>query len=226
MPKSKDWVPKPDNEFFDFEDTLVAGVAAKIVPWNIDPLKFTPVQTEKGVYDPLYNKIRNKATRNSTDITNHRIERKVYEKLIRTFAKENLFYNSLMTDADRQSIGIPPRDTIASPRPAIDTEPSVKIKFMSGARAVFECRVEADQTRPSMHPDADEIEVVYQIGGTQPVDPESCPKTNLSKKARFTILAGIANAGKKFFCYVRWRNSSEPQKSSPWSLIIQGTISE
>jgi hypothetical protein len=226
MSKSKDWVPGPDNEFFDFEDTLVTEVVAKVIPWNIDPLKLAPVQAEKVIYDPLYNKIKNKATRNSTDITNHRIERKVYEKLIRTFAKENLFYNSSMTEADRQSIGIPPRDTIASPRPVISTDPNVKIKFLSGARVVFECREEADQTRPSMHADADEIEVVYQIGTPQPADPESCNKTVMSKKARFTILAGISNAGKKFFAFLRWRNSSEPQKSGPWTLIVQGTIGE
>jgi hypothetical protein len=78
-----------------------------------------------------------------------------------------------------------------------------------------------------MHPLADEVECKYifvPTGEMPPEDPETCPKTQGSKKARFTISCGVKNAGQSFYGFFRWANKSNPQNSGPWTTKPQGVV--
>jgi hypothetical protein len=42
----------------------------------------------------------------------------------------------------------------------------------------------------------------------------------------FTLLLGTENAGKRMFAFVRWANTSEPHKSSPWTQLLTIVLSD
>ncbi|MBK5284038.1 MAG: hypothetical protein JJE25_01425 [Bacteroidia bacterium] len=131
-----------------------------------------------------------------------------------------------LTLADRNTLNLKERDTVPTARPAITTEPTVKAKPKAGANVLLECRVESDSSRTSRHPDADGEEVRYIIGTTAPANPAACTNSLVRKKARISIELDIADAGKKFYGFVRWVNLSEPSKNGPWSALVTVTITE
>jgi hypothetical protein len=115
---------------------------------------------------------------------------------------------------------VPPRDTEPSPKPKINDIPVVGLEPKGGGSIDVRCRTETDQTRDSMHRDADVIEcryVMIQVKGAPPIDPDQCSQIKTSTRAHFFIQCGVKNAGQSFYGFFRWANLTNPANSGPWS---------
>ena len=112
-------------------------------------------------------------------------------------------------------------DTEPTDRIAIETRPTVKAEMKGGALLKMEFRVEADSTRPSMHEDADVVELKYRIGGTEPISPAQTDNTDTFSKARHSKQLDVADAGQWFYGFARWKNNTDDSKSGPWSVLIK-----
>lgn len=133
--------------------------------------------------------------------------------------------STALIKADRLILGIKERDRERTLRGAIATAPDVALTPQEGGNVRVRCRVDSDQTRASMHPLADGMELFYKIGGEPPGNEGECPDRLLSKKALFTFKAGTGNDGKRMYAYGRWVNLSEPAKNGPFSPLAIVTIS-
>ena len=220
------YMPRQDKDFYPFQGNLVNIVVINAPVWGIPAPDVAALVARRAAYEPLYVKAQNKDTRTPTDVLAHRQMRQVYEKEIQVFVKAYL-YNPLVTDLDRKSMGIPPRDTEPTPRGKIPTIPVVELLPIGGGDIKSSCRVTRDQTRPNRHPLADGVEVQYTWvpkGEMPPEKPEDAKHTLFSKKAQFIIHCGPGNAGETFWGFFRWANLSVPDNSGQWSKAIQVVI--
>ena len=220
------YMPRQDKDFYPFQGNLVNIVVLNAVAWGIPAPAVAALVARRAAYEPLYVKAQNKDTRTPTDVLAHRQMRQVYEKEISVFIKAYL-YNPLVTDLDRKSMGIPPRDMEPTPRGKIPTIPVVELLPIGGGDIKSSCRVTRDQTRPNRHPLADGVEVQYTWvpkGEMPPEKPEDAKHTLFSKKAQFIIHCGPGNAGETFWGFFRWANLSVPDNSGQWSKAIQVVI--
>ena len=220
------YMPRQDKDFYPFQGNLVNIVVINAVAWGIPAPAVAALVARRAAYEPLYVKAQNKDTRTPTDVLAHRQMRQVYEKEISVFIKAYL-YNPLVTDLDRKSMGIPPRDMEPTPRGKIPTIPVVELLPIGGGDIKSSCRVTRDQTRPNRHPLADGVEVQYTWvpkGEMPPEKPEDAKHTLFSKKAQFIIHCGPGNAGETFWGFFRWANLSVPDNSGQWSKAIQVVI--
>jgi hypothetical protein len=180
--------------------------------WN-EAYEITTKNAERGISDSNATKAKNDVRKKFTDwVTDPAVN-----KLNRIGSSPNV------TDTDRTIFHIKLRDQVRTARPQITTAPFVDLKGDEGAFILITCRVQSDANRANMHKDADVIEVKYALLATDappPTSPEECPDTELSPKAIFRLSAGMANAGKRLYGYLRWRNNSEPEKSSPWNQRV------
>lgn len=192
------------------------GVTNK-VRLTIDAVKMAAQATNLTNWNLLYPQSvdPNLTTKTSRD------NRDILDKAIETGLREiyNDIPESLLTTADRNTFNLKARDTTPTPRPAITTVPFANAQGAAGGLVEFTCRTESDSSRASILPDADGVEVVYNIGGTQPVSPSACTKNFFSSKAKFRIGIDLSEAGKKLYGYARWKNNSDPNKSGPWVSI-------
>ena len=133
---------------------------------------------------------------------------------------------SALTENDRTTLLIPKRDTTPSERPAMTDRPNLKLIVQGGASFIVENRVDKDQTRPSMHPDADFIELAYIIQPTPPANVSETNKVEVLSKAREVLTLDPATAGEKIHCYSRWVNKTDDAKSSPYTRIHTAVISD
>ena len=133
---------------------------------------------------------------------------------------------SALTENDRTTLLIPKRDTTPSERPAMTDRPNLKLIVQGGASFIVENRVDKDETRPSMHPDADFIELAYIIQPNPPANVSETNKVKVLSKAREVLTLDPATAGQKIHCYSRWVNKTDDAKSSPYTRIHTAVISD
>ena len=133
---------------------------------------------------------------------------------------------SELTNDDRTTLLIPKRDTKPTDRPKITIRPTLKLIVMGGASFTIENRVDKDQTRPSMNPEADYVEMAYIIGTTPPASVSETNKVKVLSKAREVISFDPANAGKTLYCYTRYVNKTDDSKSGPFTRLHSAVISD
>lgn len=222
MSKGKDYIPSKNADFNTFQQNLVTLVTANSVAWNIDAAKVTALTAAQTVYQPLYNAISNPNTRTKAATAAHKAGRKVYEKTLRAFVKENLVYNSSISIEEKAELRINTGVPHGGSRPAITTEPVLILQALPGAYLKITCRVESDESRPSIHPDADGMELKFSIG-TPPPNPYNTerdfPFTLFSSKASFTQETNTEQIGQRVYAIARWKNNTDNTKSGPWCPV-------
>lgn len=222
------YIPRRDDDFFNFQGKLVNEVVTNATPWGIPAPDVAALVTRRAAYEPLYTKAQEKKDRTAGDVDRHRQMRKTYEKEIQIFVNAYIRYNSLISRDERIEVGIPPRDTEPTPRGKINTFPIIGLRGLGGGDIKARCRVTTDQTRYSRHPLADGIEVKYTWvpkGELPPEKPEDCKNALVSKKAQFIIHCGPGNAGESFYGFFRWVNLTTPANSGQWTKAINVVIS-
>jgi len=230
MPKRVYFIPRKDGDFFNFQGQMVNKVQAKKADWDIPDSAVDVLTSHQSKYEPLYKKASGKQTRTSTDVLAHRQERKAYEKDIRNFVNAHIRFNDLISDSERVSLGIPPRDTEPSPKPKINDIPFVGLEPMGGGWIKVTCKRETDQNRPSMHNYADVIECRYTLVLIQPgvrkpwPNLDDCKEVVTSTKAHFIIKCSDTDAGKQFFGFFRWANLTNPDNSGVWTNALTVVI--
>jgi hypothetical protein len=220
MARTKDWIPKRDDDFFNKQEAYLDRVNTNKVAWGIPAGAVNVLTVLRAEYEPLYQIVQDKKNRTGGDVAAHRDCRKRYQKALRAFHKEWVLNNSLISVADRVILVGKDRDIEPTPRPKIATIPIIGLKSMGGGDIEVRCRVTTDQTRFSMHPAADGIEcgyVLVPVGEMPPEGQKDAKKTLVSKKARFIIHCGDEQAGQRFYGFFRWANQSNPQNNGPWS---------
>jgi len=231
MAKRVYYIPRRDDDFFTFQGNLVNKVVANKAVWGIPDPAVNILTGHRSKYEPLYHKSQEKQNRTSGDVFRHREERKSYEADIRKFAKAYLMFNPLVTDTQRIEMSLTVRDTEPSPKPKINDIPFVGLEPKGGGSIDVRCRTETDQTRDSMHPDADVIECRYTMVPIQPgvrkpwPNLDDCKEVITSTKAHFFIQCGDKNAGQSFYGFFRWANLTNPANSGPWSNALKVVIS-
>ena len=102
--------------------------------------------------------------------------------------------------------------------------PVVSLKNMGGGMIDIKCRRNQDETRPSMLKGF-EIELRWLAGPPPPATPDDLTLIHEhSTKSHFQVEAGMANLGKRFFCFARYRHITNPAILSPWTNLLQITI--
>jgi len=223
MAGKRDYMPKKDDDFFNFQGSLVNKVVANKTTWAIPDAAVDALVSRRQEYEPLYHKSQVKQNRTSGDVFSHRDIRKTYEKEIREFVNAYIRYNPAITSDKKVEMSLTIRDTEPSPKPKINDIPIVGLMPLGGGWIDVRCRTETDQTRDSMHPDANVIECRYTLVPIQPgvrkpwPNLDDCKEVITSTKAHFIIKCGDTDAGKHFYGFFRWVNLTNPANSGVWS---------
>jgi hypothetical protein len=217
MAIKKRYIPVRDDDFFNWQGNFVNIVVINAVAWVIPDPEVTALTSRRGLYEPLYTTAQNKTTRTRADVLAHRQSRETYESEIRAFVRK---YGDFIPDTGKKDLGLTIRDTEPSPGSPITDVPIVGLRGLGGGDIEVRCRATTDQTRASMHPDANVVDYRYIMvvsGAVSPSDPEDCPKGDSQPKAKFVLRAGAKNSGKRFYGFFRWLNNRRPRQEGPWS---------
>jgi hypothetical protein len=215
-----------DKPFYEFFDELQSEVGTNAAAWLISPAKATEIANEFTTYQPLYDAIKVKNLRTKKQVDDHRAGRTVAEDYIEEFANEFIINNSNISKTTKEALGFNVPTDERSERPSINDVVFILLNALPGSRLEITCRTAADASRPSIHPDADAIEIRYFIGTNPPATVKDCTGTEISTKSKFVIQLDPADAGKKIYVYARWRNNIDVNKSGPFTNMQSTLVRE
>lgn len=230
-----DRVPQPDDEFNTYINQTAAYLL--IVPpppgaspnWdrlNLLVAENTQWQDYMTDWNTKFQIVKTNETQNINDRNAIERKNKVKEDFTKWVVDKNanklnrIASSPEITANDRAVFNIKLRDDEPTARTKITTSPYVDFKAEDGGTVLITCSVAHDSDRPSMHPNADVIEMKYIVleeNTPPPSVADDCPNTYMATKA-ISRFEGVANQpGKRVHAFLRWRNNVEPAKSSPWS---------
>ncbi len=212
-----------DAEFNNFQSGLYSAVSSNVIVWNIPAPQVADLLAQKTIFDPRYAAIINKVTRTSQQVQDYHESREAYEQFIEEFANQYIINNAAISDSQKNMLGFNVRSDQHSPRPQITQVVYGLVEAKPGSQVQFLCRTASDAKRGSVPLIADGVEVRYSIG-VQPATVDQCDEVELSTKSRFVLNISPADAGKRIFAYLRWRNNSDVSKSGPWSDMLSTVV--
>jgi hypothetical protein len=216
--------PTRDADFNSYVIISIPYLDTNKVRLLISAGNVTAMLALKVTWDDIFPKSQDPNQRTTTITDNKNDARADIEDLLRSIYAD--IPASVLTTDDRNTLNLHERDTTPTPRPAITTSPVAKLSSGPGARIDVTCRVDNDSSRASIHPDADGVEMAYIVGTTPPASPAACNRIIVSSKAKFTVQADMAEAGKKLFAYMRWKNNTSEDKSGPWTSMLSATVAD
>jgi hypothetical protein len=209
--------PKRDADFNTYFGTALSYLNTHAVRLQVAAGNLTDLGAIKVDWDVKFPLTQSSNTSTTTLVEEKNELRDDAEELLRKIYGD--IPQSLLTLSDRNTLNLKERKQ-GSPRPAITTEPILILQAMPGAFVKFTCRVEGDSSRPSLHPDADGVELKASILSEPPVNPETDLRNIVfSSKASFKSDTDINQIGKRLYAMARWKNNSDDAKSGPWCPV-------
>ena len=147
--------------------------------------------------------------------------RTTLETLIRALVRR-LQASPAVNDAERQSLGINVRDTIATAAGAPSSRPVVKVDSSQRLRHVIAFADAATPTRTAKPAGVMGAEIWVKIGPTPPVDPSECSFLALDSRTPYTADYAGADGGKTAHYMLRWVSTNGDK--GPWSETASATI--
>lgn len=226
---AKSNVPSDDNPFNNYINSSTAHLLSLRAGSNVYVLlgitgpEMTDWETQKNNWNINWAKYvdLNQRTRTVTETKNN------MKKDFIEFAGPLLTRVSVspaLTEADREALNIPERDSTITRRGKINDAPDVNMIPIAGGIMKIRTRTSSDASRASMHPLADGVEMKYQIGGTAPTSASQCPNSFVSAKALFEFECGQENAGKRLYIFCRYVNLSNHENDGPWTTMHNAII--
>jgi len=216
-----DYIPRPDADFDGFQKNLINVLIPNYTTWGIATSDETNLITLQTAWDKAYttggkNMI---ATRTMQQVKAKTVARKAYEAAIRVFVNRWIRHNTLISDAQRVSMGIVVSKTTKTAVAIPDTDPLLSISPGSGAQLII-----AFKQRPHVITSANvmfrsaakpkgyhAVRIYYIVGGTPPTSTTGCNTTVGMTKSPHKLRFNPADAGKTVYMFACWVNTKEQE---------------
>lgn len=218
MGGNKDWITTGVAEFDKFQDKYCNDIDDNLVVWDIDSDKNDILQELKVIYDDFYAVSKNKRKASPSDYLSTNKARKNFKKYIRTFTKEEIKFNTSMTNTNRFRIGVPNEIKAAKKSEVSLKSPTVKYVRMSRLIGKY-------TFTPKRKPKGQrsyQIKTGFYLKGETPPTERKCTQVDITSQSSDPIIYDAENYGMLFVSYIRYRNSSN--KLGNVATIFYGVV--
>ena len=218
--RTKDFIPRKDNDFLNWVVNFLA-ILASILPRIEFPAEvharlttlLNTFRTKLGIADAP-------ATRTSVTVQEKKDARNALEKETRQAVREHLTYNHLLTDADRESLGLPIHKTTRDAAPVATTYPWVQVIVNLIRHLTFDFG--GEETSKAKPEGQHGMELAGHIGGEKPANVRALKLSYFDTHTPLVIEFEEEDRGKTFWYAVRWENTTG--QKGPWSDIMSALI--
>ncbi|MDR2092199.1 MAG: hypothetical protein LBP58_02625 [Azoarcus sp.] len=142
--------------------------------------------------------------------------RKTAIAAMRNFANRYIRYNAKMNTAQKEELGIFPRDTVPSPVPVPEKGPASRVE--TRGELPGEVKVYTTEAKPY---GTVSIEGAFGVLEARAQDPEELPHRSVFTHSPWIYQCAPDEHGKTFYYALRWVTN---EGASPWSPVSAGVI--
>jgi hypothetical protein len=217
---NKDYIPESDGKFLEWAKFLFANVKEHATAWNLTAASWAKITPLLKTYETAYTKAQD-PNRGKADVLEKNEARDVLKKAVRQYVKEYLTNNHLITDDDRERIGLPVHDTKPTPAPPVTDMPVGEVDFSTRMRHSLHVKM-GKLTGKAKPGHVNGFEVWSKIGGDPPTDDSQWSYAGFSSRSPMTIDYPQSDTGKTVYYRFRWVNTRN--QPGPWSEGIVSAI--
>jgi hypothetical protein len=204
--KNKDYIPGNDVQFLSWAKALAAYALLRFEDWQVgSPAPF--LEAHLAAFEACMERMGD-PNRGKIDVLNKNESRKTLEKACRDYVQGFLARNPLVTGADRETMGLPVRDTTPTPVGAPVGLVTAAVRFLNeGALELKTAHVEGSPF------DAKRNYGVKIRYAALPAETATVENINLLTESKFTrrkketFTFGDSDRGKKAWFRLRYENS-------------------
>jgi hypothetical protein len=215
-----DYLPANDGAFLEWSKTLVAYATPYYTTWNIPSNAFQAIQMLLTDFEAAYHQAE-QPNRGKVDVLRKNETRDAFKKELRTFVKAYLTYNPAVSNADRESMGLPIHDRKPTPVPKPKNHPDfvILVNDLRQLLVDFHEHESENKARPYGYNGA---VISYAILEKPPAGPEELTHTVLATRTPFTLEFTEQERGKTVYIAIQWQN--EKGEKGPFSAIQNAII--
>jgi len=208
MGNNKDWIPRNEEDFNDFQDEFEALLVTDGPGWGVPAGRITDVSNAKADWTPKYAAGRDESDPTSAQRQAKNDSRKAYVTLIRSVVNQHLRNNPALTNDDRVALGITVPDTTRSRVPVPNHAPKENIDKID--HLLHKIRItDPDNPATRKKPKGVARINVYRYIGEQNATPRLSDYQLIGSSTKFLFTSGFADTdvGKKAWYIVQYENT-------------------
>jgi hypothetical protein len=216
-----DFIPAKDLDFDLWVDIFFTYLIANRVRFNIPVEVIDELLTFKSDWNQKFAVAEAPETRTKAAIRAKNLARDALKKHIRRFTKEYLTFNHLVTDADRDNMGLPIYKTTRTPvqQPADIPEFWIDSSIIRRLKILFRMLGSKTSAKPFGVRGA---EIRWCILDHPPVSIDELIHSDFDTRTPFTLEFDESDRGKCVYFCLRWENTRG--EKGPWSEIVMAII--
>lgn len=226
MTNKKDWLPKAESGFFDWQHNFDEKLEPNLAKWGIPVEETNNLTKARDTYLPAYD-VANKGkinTRTKQQIQDKNDATIAYQKEIRRFTKQWLSFNNKISNGERLALGIPIPDTVRTDSGVPASVPDMFITPLNGNSVKVTVRQQPDADGRSGRgkpADAAAFQLAIFVGENPPAA-EACIDKREFTKSPVQLTFQPADANKTVTVYARWIGFA--QQKGKWCQASQEVV--
>lgn len=216
------YIPLAVAAFNDWQEQAIKKVKENQVPWGISGEAVNLIVALHEEWNAFYPSYADKKLRSSYIVEQKNVLMERYTSQMRSFFAEYILNNSKISDAERVSLGLSPRDKTPTSVVVPTTQPIAKIDFS----VRLQHRVSfVDSATPTSRAKPHGIygcQIWIKIGGDAPVSEDDLKFIGTETASPHLIKFNGSDAGKPAYYWLRWVNKRG--ETGPWSVPVSATI--
>jgi hypothetical protein len=216
------YIPRKDSIFLTWVINFLKNLITLSIRIHIPEDTITKLTSLVEDFTDAYNIAHNPATRTKVSIQRRVDARKVLEKYTREIVNEYISKNHLLTNGDRETLGLPIPKTTRTPSPIAVKYPAIEINI-NVLRQITIYFFPLGGRRRSAKPEGQTaVEIRWRISDTPIVDINELTQSSIDMRSPFTMKFEGHDRGKIVYFALRWLNTrGEP---GPWTNVISTVI--
>jgi hypothetical protein len=218
-----DYIPSKEAAFYPWSKNLVNVSQLKAPQWEIPPIQVQNLSTSFNDYETKYQIAINPATRTKITVQDKNDTKRKFVVVLRNFCQGNLQHNLLVTNADRDLLGLPIPDKTSTSIPPPSGTPVARVDTSVHQRHTLHA-TDSLELRPhgGLPEGVSGLETWRHIGAEMPTDDSGFAYLSASTTTSLTVEYPLAEVGKNVWYRFRWINARN--QPGPWSEIICAVI--
>ena len=222
--KNKDYIPSEDAKFVTWVHHFIVEFILGLVKWAIPEHEGTKLNELLAVFDNAYRLATGGGTRTKASVKAKNEAKKALIAAVRRVYKMYIIYNELVTNPERDVLGVPIHSTSHTPAPEPTTAPTVVIDKSVSFKHKISVRQEGeDHPRKGLPEGVSGFEVWSVIGDFNPEGLNDYRFVGQSTTYHMTVTYDESFYKKTATYRVRWVNRRNVP--GPWSIPTSVVIS-
>jgi hypothetical protein len=216
-----DYFPRKEAEFYGWVSVFFTYMAANIARFGISSSLLFPLISLRDDFFAKFTVAITVSTRTKSTVLDKNIALNVLKDALRVFIREYLTYNHLVTNSDRENLGLPVRKTVRTPVsvPTIYPSCTVDTSIIRVLVVNFFDSVTKKRAKP---PGVHGAEIKYKISDTPIVNPDDMVHSAFDTRSPFRLVFRGEDRGKTVWLCLRWQNTRGGK--GPWAEVVSAVI--